>query len=342
MSLDSTSTTETAATATFGDTVLLPKSTPDSSSSHSSKAMTTRVRLWNMKCSNSTSFHPPSMTGSSSGFVNSTQISMTTNSTFSKSSFLSSYPSIHQIHNSSISWSANLSKTLPSNHSQLATPTRTFSNCSGTFSITTHGTGLDYANSCASVKNLLHYATPTDPSMPCFTDIGILHPSYDTILGTYTTDIVSAYYETETLCDGIPRAIEDPTSILSLQATITRAHWARKTGIEEAFASNVRATPNLRSVLGPCSIRPKACAQLWRDWELYYVSKYNAGLDDGSMPDFPFCEYVTTDCNKCTIHGEEVRMLYFPVTEAPPARCPAAASRAKVRRLLPPVVANGT
>jgi hypothetical protein len=216
----------------------------------------------------------------------------------------------------------------------------TSSDCTSSLTISTEGSGIEYASSCDNFKKLVYWGSTTNPSIPCVTDVGLLHPYYDTILSTRTSDIVRSLYSTEKLCDGIPRAVGTPTSILSVQATITDFQWSPKTDQMEAFSAKIMATPSLLPLLNPCSIQPKDCAQLWRNWEIAYVSKIQNG-GRGHVPDFPFCDYVTTNCNKCTIYGGEVKLLYFPETTTSRDICAASTPSPGGMTILPFNEANG-
>jgi hypothetical protein len=205
-----------------------------------------------------------------------------------------------------------------------------------TWSLAPTGSGTAYASSCAYYQNLLYYQTTTDPSMPCVTEVGILQPYIGTVMNTYVTNIVSSFYETTEFCDGIPRAVGAPTSVFTLNATITRAAWTIKTDQEPEMFSKFEATPSLVSLLDPCTIQPQDCAQIWRDWELAYVSVLTKGADSGNIPAYPVCSYATTRCDKCTIYGGNVRLLYFP-TSTTENLCP---TSVKERRAIP--IANAT
>jgi hypothetical protein len=186
----------------------------------------------------------------------------------------------------------------------------------------------------------VYWGTTTTSDIPCITDVGLLHPYYDTVLSTRTSDIISSFYSTGKVCDDIPRAVGTPTSVLSIQATITDFQWFPKADQVEAFSSKIMATPSLRPLLNPCSIQPRDCAQLWRNWERAYVSKIQNG-GRGEVPNFPFCDYVTTNCNKCTIHGGEVKLIYFPVTPTSRDICAASTPSPAGSTFPLPFVANG-
>src|SRR5579871_2201369 len=200
-------------------------------------------------------------------------------------------------------------------------------NCKENTLITT--IGFAYASSCAYLQNLLYFQTTTDSAYPCITDVGLFQPFIGTVIQTITTTIVSSYFPTTKLCDGIPRAVGAPTSVFSDAATITRAHWTIMSDKMSDMASYFSANPSLISLLNPCSIQAQDCASLWRDWELQYISVFAKGADSGTIPDFPYCDYATTDCNKCTIFGGDVQLLYFPTETASQDIC---AATAKVRR----------
>ena len=194
--------------------------------------------------------------------------------------------------------------------------------------------GFAYASSCAHIQNLLYFQTTTDSAYPCVTDVGLFQPYIGTVIQTITTTIVSSYFQTTKLCDGIPRAVGDPTSVFSVAATITRAHWTIRPDKLPDMSSYFAANPSLISLLNPCSIQPQDCASLWRDWELQYISVFSKGADSGNIPDFPYCDYASTDCNKCTIFGGDVQLLYFP-TETSQGICATAPANAKARRQAP-------
>ena len=195
--------------------------------------------------------------------------------------------------------------------------------------------GFAYASSCAYIQNLVYFQTTTDSAYPCITDVGLFQPFIGTVIRTITTTIVSSYFQTTKLCDGIPRAVGSPTSVFSEAATITRAHWTISSDKMPDVVSFFSAHPSLISLLDPCSIQAQDCASLWRDWELQYISVFTKGADSGNIPDFPYCDYATTDCNKCTIYGGDVQLLYFPTETANQDICASTPVTAKARRQVP-------
>jgi hypothetical protein len=227
------------------------------------------------------------------------------------SSSLSTKPSSNSAQSSLSKVSS--SATPPSITSKAGLVSNATSTCSGQFSFPTTGTGLPYASSCAELIDLIFFHTSKNTQFPCLTDVGIFDPYISTSVSVNTFISTINLYSTTKLCDGVPRAMGSPTSQITVQATISVPAWSLRSDKSVNFALKVIETPSLQSLLPPCTIGLKDCAALWQSFEGALASKFiNNQLGDGVLPDFPFCDYKTRDCNKCTIFGGDVRLLYFP------------------------------
>lgn len=87
-----------------------------------------------------------------------------------------------------------------------------------------------------------------------------------------------------------------------------------------------------------CSIQPADCTVLSKSYQSAYPSALAANFSAGE-PYEPHCTVVSQDCNRCTIYGGAVTLIYFPVPSnvsrdmcasepTEPARVPASTSAA--------------
>jgi hypothetical protein len=164
-----------------------------------------------------------------------------------------------------------------------------------TWTVPATGSGTSYAEACdresANYDTILSYGiTPTDD---------------DNAIATTWVNTTSYTAETTRLCDGRVRVI----------GTLTPVHVGSV--LTESVPTITYTGP------GPsCSILQSDCAWLRKSY-LSAESSYSSSLSrypdapPGNSPTVPRC-YIPGPpldvCGQCTIHGDHVELLYFPVT----------------------------
>ncbi|GAB7351126.1 hypothetical protein MBLNU459_g1586t1 [Dothideomycetes sp. NU459] len=185
--------------------------------------------------------------------------------------------------------------------------------------IETAGTGSAYATKCLNVQNSYSKASSAWAAV---------HEELDTqtqIYGGRTTTTVVYYSDASTLCDGWPRVTYSPAIPKSTRTVVTTLSPASTTTY---IASLGYAFPASSPV---CTINPGDCDNLYKTYSsdsLIWAASASAS-SQGSLitpsPMLPPCvnssqssiisleNSLVHGCGPCTIFGQDVQLVYFPV-----------------------------
>ncbi|PNS15615.1 glutamine-tRNA ligase [Sphaceloma murrayae] len=149
------------------------------------------------------------------------------------------------------------------------------------------------------------------------------------LYGGYSRSVVTDYAAATTLCDGHPRVLKSPAI-----PTRTRTTTYSSPG-QSPTSSSLQENTYWFAYPSPsptCSISPTDCDTLWKAYSISmssYASLDAVGTNSRAQitqaPRTPFCMNQTVasswyevtksmyGCGDCTIYGEDVKLLFFPV-----------------------------
>lgn len=179
------------------------------------------------------------------------------------------------------------------------------------FQLASTGSGSDYANSCVAASSIYNSASSV---------WSVAHQSVSTTvypLGGTSYSYVDYIANATTLCDGQPRVASSPYVTVS-SGILTQVNPI--TGYSTYLAT---LNSNYNAPSPTCSISPSDCDPLWST----YLSSLSALGPQATSPPLttPPClnqsaaassasfNSMIYGCGKCTVYGEGVQLVYWPV-----------------------------
>lgn len=199
------------------------------------------------------------------------------------------------------------------------TPARPDTTITTLVTLPSSGTGSSYAHAC-----LDEYSRYSVASESWNQKYGWRFPETQIIGGT-STDFVTYYENATTLCDGHPRVTYSPAISLST------GYITRPGKVSASSVYQVTEYWNFPAPMPSCQLAPSDCDPLWRSYSASLTAWEEASRTGPSNaritppPQTPICanssaasEYASYSskiygCGPCTIYGNDVQLVYFPV-----------------------------